>query len=308
MVQPVKAQGSAEHPPLDDMMLAMDVVDTLRHQQVLIERELNTEDRDKKMIARLREIYASQGIEVPDYVLEQGVAALKEDRFAYNPPAESFQTRLANLYINRARWGKPLLLVLGGAILIGLLYTFLIRGPEQRELAALPGKIDTQHELLLDQAQGATAKERSAALYSEARAALAKGDTDAAAAILADMEALQTEIARAYELRVVSRPGEQSGVWRIPDANSAARNYYIIVEAVTDDGKILQRSVVNEEDGQTYQVSKWGLRVDESVFRQLAADKQDDGIVQQNRFGLKRRGFLTPEYLMPTTGGAITSW
>nr|MDJ0956301.1 DUF6384 family protein [Arenicellales bacterium] len=56
--------------PLDDVMLAMDVVDTLRHQQLLVERELNTEDRDKKMMDRLREIYASQGIEVPDHVLE----------------------------------------------------------------------------------------------------------------------------------------------------------------------------------------------------------------------------------------------
>lgn len=302
------ADSAPEQQPLDEMMLAMDVVDTLRHQQVLIERELNTEDRDKKMITRLREIYASQGIEVPDYVLEQGVEALKEDRFAYSPPPESFQTRLANLYINRASWGKPVLLVLGGAILIGLLYSLLIRGPAQREIAALPGELQHEYELLMDQAQGAAAKERSESLYSQGQTALAKGDTKAAASILDDMEDLQEEIAREYELRVVSRPGEKSGVWRIPDANSAARNYYIIVEAVSDDGSTLQRSIVNEEDGQTYQVSKWGVRVDQAVFEQLAADKQDDGIVQQNRLGIKRRGFITPEYLMPSTGGAITSW
>ena len=34
----------------------------------------------------------------------------------------------------------------------------------------------------------------------------------------------------------------------------------------------------------------------------------DDGIIQNNRFGVKKRGFLQPDYLMPTTGDAITRW
>ena len=39
-----------------------------------------------------------------------------------------------------------------------------------------------------------------------------------------------------------------------------------------------------------------------------AADKNDDGIVQRNRLGEKRRGYLDIEYLMPVLGGAITRW
>ena len=101
---------------------------------------------------------------------------------------------------------------------------------------------------------------------------------------------------------------ERSGIWRIPDANTNARNYYIIVEAVTPEGRVLKRTVVNEENGKRYEVDKWGLRVEESLFERIAADKQDDGIIQQNRFGIKRRGYLAPEYLLPTTGGAITAW
>ena len=122
------------------------------------------------------------------------------------------------------------------------------------------------------------------------------------------MGALQKEIELEYELRIISRPGERSGVWRIPDANSSARNYYLIVEAVTPDGTLLQRDVVNEEDGKSYRVDKWGLRVDQSLFERIAADKQDDGIIQQSWFGVKRRGYLAPEYLLPTTGAALTSW
>ena len=65
-----------EAPPLNDLMLAMDVVDTLRHGETLVERELSAEDRRKRMIERLREIYRQQGITVPDRVLAEGVAAL----------------------------------------------------------------------------------------------------------------------------------------------------------------------------------------------------------------------------------------
>jgi hypothetical protein len=302
------AQASAEKQPLDDLMLAMDVVDTLRHQQVLIERELNAEDRDRKLIERLREIYASQGIDVPDHVLEEGVAALKEDRFAYTPPPENFSTRMARLYISRGKWGKPLLAGLGAVLLVLLAYALLIRGPAERELAQLPSKLEKQHELLVQQARGETARARSEALYSEGKSALAAGEKEEVLAVLDQMEGLRDEIEREYELRIVSRPGERSGIWRIPDANTNARNYYIIVEAVTPEGRILKRTVVNEENGKSYQVDKWGLRVEEPVFQRIAADKQDDGIIQQNRFGVKRRGYLTPEYLVPTSGGAITDW
>ncbi len=122
------------------------------------------------------------------------------------------------------------------------------------------------------------------------------------------MAVLQADIEREYELRVANQPGECSGVWRIPDANPGARNYYIIVEAIDRRGAPVEASVINEEDGKRYRVSRWGLRVDESVFREIAADKTDDGIIQNNRFGVKKRGYLQPEYLMPTTGDAITRW
>jgi hypothetical protein len=37
-------------------------------------------------------------------------------------------------------------------------------------------------------------------------------------------------------------------------------------------------------------------------------DKTDDGIVQNNRLGIKRRGTLAIDYQMPFEGGFITKW
>ena len=44
----------------------MDVVDTLRHADRLVERELEGDARRAALKQRLREIYAGQGIAVPD--------------------------------------------------------------------------------------------------------------------------------------------------------------------------------------------------------------------------------------------------
>src|SRR5262249_56235602 len=71
---------------LDDVMIAMDVVDTLRHREDLVARELNEEGREGELVARLRQIYRDQGIDVPDRVLAEGVKALQDNRFLYPPP------------------------------------------------------------------------------------------------------------------------------------------------------------------------------------------------------------------------------
>ena len=50
------------------------------------------------------------------------------------------------------------------------------------------------------------------------------------------------------------------------------------------------------------------MRVPEPTFPSVRDDKSDDGIVQNNILGEKRRGSLTVDYAMPVEGGAITEW
>ncbi len=417
-----------EKQPLDEVMLAMDVVDTMRHQEMLVERELHAEDRDRKMMARLREIYASQGIEVPDHVLKEGVAALKEERFVYKPPSRGIGTALAGLYIARGKWGKrlgaaalALSLLWGGFHMVmvapaerrlakqatalnaeirgaedrigsleqdaarlqaalpskpsgipkSLVETFTTQrkigeqalasareltvsarnlvlkpdikgkdykreGPsaqgrlkEKEELIAaaagqvertegalatilalqhLPGELAAQRDAAVAVAKVDSARKQAAEDYESGMAALRAGDLDGATAAAASLKAMREALEREYEIRVVSRPKEYSGVWRVPEANPKARNYYIVVEAVDSDGKPLSLPITSEEDGRTRQVDKWALRVDLHVFQRVSADKQDDGIIQNRRVGVKKRGHLEPEYLVATTGEAITDW
>jgi Family of unknown function (DUF6384) len=302
-----EAQATEKH-PLDEVMLAMDVVDTLRHRALLVERELHAEDRDQKLLERLRELYAAQGLEVPEHVLQEGVRALREDRFTYKPPAPGLGVTLARLYIHRARWAKGLLAMVALVAVIWGGYTLFVSGPQARRLAAIPRVIEAERQTIVQEAAEADVKARAEQLAAAGKVALQEGKPATAERAISELQDLWAQLEQTYELHIVSRPDERSGVWRVPQRSPQARNFYIIVEAVTPDSRILEVPVTNEEDGKTYMVNKWGLRVDEQLFRQIAADKQDDGIIQNRRFGIKRRGALVPEYLMPTTGAAITSW
>ena len=413
---------------IDQVMLAMDVVDTLRHQQDLVDRELAADDRDQALIDKVKRMYASQGIEVTDDTIAEGVAALREDRFAYRPPPPRGSVWLARLYVNRGYWAKL------GATLVALclagflIYQFAYVGPERRsriraaqdintligqqqdqvsvarqrlasltqalasarskappqaelagkrlsaeveqdlagaetslqafgklplsptltadsltqqgdavkrrleqrtslvremnahldkagaamtglsELAVLPAKLASQRNTLLADSRDEAARAQTEKLYADATAALNRGDVQGALHGSAALQQLQDQVEQEYVLRIVSRPGTQSGVWRTPPNRPGTRNYYVIVEAVTPPGERLTMPITSEEDGTTKNVQEWGLRVDAATFDAVRRDKTDDGIIQNNRFGVKQRGYLKPQYLMPTTGGAITRW
>lgn len=304
----VQTSGTNERAPLDELMQAMDVVDTLRHSEALVERELDAEGRRERLIDRLRDIYRGQGIEVSDAVLEQGVEALEEDRFGYTPPPERFATRLARMYVRRNVWGKPVALLLGIMAISFAGYLFLVKIPDMRERAALPDSLDNTFGQIVQIADSQAATTSAQAMLQDARAAIDSSDYPAANGYRLSMERMLETLQSEYELRILSRANELSGVWRVPSVNPNARNYYLIVEAIDKQGNRLRLPIENEEDGKIKEVTRWGVRVDEATFEAVAADKRDDGIIQGDVIGRKTRGKLEPDYIVATTGDRITDW
>ncbi len=98
------AVSPATEPPLDDVMIAMDMVDLLRRDEQIIARELNVAGEEEALIKRMKEIYAAQGIDVTDDVLRGGLEAARRDRFKYEPAPPGWQRWLAEIYIDRGRW------------------------------------------------------------------------------------------------------------------------------------------------------------------------------------------------------------
>lgn len=294
--------------PLEDLMVAMDVVDTLRHRQQLVERELDSEGRRERLIAKLREIYRGQGIEVSDQVLADGVRALEEDRFRYSPPQKTFATRLAVLYVRRGKWMGPLVLLLVLLLGLWLAYYLIAVWPEKSARAALPEELATRFEEVVEATRDEAVLLRARQYQASGRLAVENGRYEEARTAIENLERMLSQLSTVYSLRVVQRPGQQSGVWRIPDVNTQARNYYLIVEAVNDRGEVLSLPITSEETGKTRTVNQWGIRVEAAIFERIAEDKRDDGIIQQREIGRKQYGRLVPEYLINISGAAITEW
>ncbi len=302
--------------PLDEVMLAMDVVDTLRHRQDLAVRELGTDAKEKQLIDKLREIYHNQGIEVPDHILKEGVAALQESRFAYDPPAPGFGTTLARLYVGRKRWGKPVGAALLALLVLGVGY-FGVWQPYQNGVAeaarielaeGLPAQMDALYQTIFEETKVQQAVLDAEALRTRGKTLAAEGNRAAAEDAVADLTALRDQLRQEYTLRVVNRSDVKSGFWTFPEINTEATNYYIVVEALDADGNALSLPILNEETGKTEVVDIWGLRVPEAVYDGVSADKLDDGIIEINEVGRKSDGFLDVEYNMPVLGGAVTQW
>jgi hypothetical protein len=313
----VEGAGAAATPQtLDDLMMAMDVVDTLRHRQKLIERELDEEGREAELIARLKEIYHQQGIEVTDEVLAEGVKALRDSRFVYTPPPPGLARTLFTLWARRGRIGRYVLTTMAVILALWGVYYFAVSRPadvarEQAKIEleqTLPEAIRRAHADVVTAASDSEAKARADALLSDGERAIRDRDRAGMERVRTDLIQLRERLNSEYTLTIVSRPGEPSGVWRRPPRGILARNYYLIVEAVTPDGRRLSLPVRNEETGDTEVVSRFGVRVPEQVYEAVARDKRDDGIVQNNIFGTKRRGTLAVDYKMPFEGGMITRW
>jgi hypothetical protein len=298
----------AKKSSLEDLMVAMDVVDTLRHRQILVDRELDAENRRERLIERLRDIYEAQGIEVTDQILAEGVEALEQERFTYQPPEDSFSLKLAKLYVSRDRWLKPLFIIVMIIVTILVGRYLLVTLPKIQELNAMPVKVGKTYSAIQKLTQEPSVISQSKRWVNLAAEAIDDENLDEARLALNELTAIKTTLNQSYIIRIVSRPGEFSGVWRIPDANSQARNYYLIVEAVDEKGQILSVPILSEENNKTTEVKQWGIRVDYSVFQKVAADKKDDGIIQRNRVGRKLPGNMSPEYIIDTTGAAITRW
>jgi hypothetical protein len=301
---------------LDDVMLAMDVVDTLRHRERLVESELAGEAREAALVKRLKDIYAAQGIEVPEQILKDGVKALEERRFVYEPPKDGFAVGLAKLYVARRRWGRPVGIAVGVAALAAAVYEYGYERPREARIVAervelnetIPRELSAARDAALALATEDTARARIEAAYGDGVSAAKARDAERARAALGDLASVSATLAQDLTVRIVSRPGEYSGVFRIPDDAPNARNYYLIVEAVDARGRAQSLDIESEEDRATRRVDQWGVRVSEAVFNRVAEDKADDQIIEDAVVGRKPKGALDPDYSIETAGGAILEW
>jgi hypothetical protein len=127
------------------------------------------------------------------------------------------------------------------------------------------------------------------------------GDAENLAAAVVELQGLEDRLSLEYSLVITG------GRWRYKDDEPEIRNYYLIVQARDADGGAVVLPIRNEETGETEDVSEWGERVPEEVYDRVREDREDNGIIDEDAFGIKRRGFLGTQRDFPDLG-QITRW
>jgi hypothetical protein len=136
------------------------------------------------------------------------------------------------------------------------------------------------------------AVEQARTLATELANARTLGDFVKAGKTLSDLRELKDELDSAYILRIVDRSGAKSGVTRTARNQSKANYYYVIVEAVTPDNRVLSRTIVNEETQKSERISVWGERVPKELYDQVKEEKTKRGRVENKILLSKERGYL----------------
>jgi hypothetical protein len=320
---PAAAASPAAPDSLPELLRIMDVATALRQEREKAAVQLDLEQTKAALRQRLRATADTMGETVSDAEIEAAINRYFGQLHEFKEPPPGLARTLAHLWVRRG-------LVLGVAAALAVL-TFggwwLFASPsspwspaakqarlaaQRSELAARTqryvdetfAKFTNLHATVLGLAREPAATDEANALKREAEAARASGQGAAVEQARVKLDALRADLDEEYELRIVSRPGENSGIDAYTDAaRTKVSGYYLIVEAVTPAGKVLPRRVRDAEKNQSVQVRKWGEQVPKGVYDRIAADKRADGIVDDNVFARKRRGYRDLEVVLPATPG-----
>ena len=94
-------------------------------------------------------------------------------------------------------------------------------------------------------------------------------------------------------------------IW-LPRGNTDPRGWRLLPQPCG--GEIFDKTRPQQGDKIVFDAQLYQDPISCDSFERAVADKQDDGIIQNNVVGRKRRGVLDREYTVPTTGAAVTEW
>lgn len=341
--------SSPDATSMHDMLRIMDVASALRRQRETAEAQLDVETARQRLRERLLATAAAAGEPVTPNEVDAAIASYFANQHRYEDPPASWARFWAQVWVLRngiLLAGVVLCLAAFGAAMIA---RSLASEPETRpapviattagapaphaeaplgELEAsglsAPPAVDTglaDDWRRYEQATAAAevlaadddAHERVRSVVALGAAAHAAEDRDRLRQARRELDALVRRLEEQYVVRIVSRPGEQSGVDRYEHGRLSG--YYLIVEALAENDRIVPRRIKNAETQRAETVDKWGEQVPEAVWNRIVADKQADGVVDENLFARKTRGLFAETIVLDDgtgrpmrRGRQITQW
>jgi len=241
--------GPSTPAAFQDVLAAMAQVDRLKSREQVLALEADLPARVADVAARIKEVYARQGLAVSDATIAEGVEQFFSQRLVFQEPKPTLGARLAVLWVHRTR------LLIGGTALTaavcmitaGIYFGVVVpaREAQEREVRAARRQIETAAEKLH------SSEKVAASVFAHTQQELAKvaqaaGDRELPKAAAVAESQLATEraafdetVKRAEENLATYTPVERITFERIPAALAVVRQ---TLDAVQTTGREIDRA------------------------------------------------------------------
>ena len=314
--------AAAINASMNDMLRMMDVASALRRERETAEAQLDLATAKQQLRKRLMATAEAAGEDVKIEEIDAAIDEYFKRQHRYEDPPASWGRFWASVWVMRNKLLVALLLVLLlAAIVIGAIVMVNRGGGEPeggsgddgaaraaRSAPTRDGRAYADFETLvaagLKMAADEDARSRIAAIATDGETAFAANNGVALRTSRRKLDELLERLRAEYEVRIVSRPGQLSGIDR--KFNGRVSGLYLIVEAITPAGKRLTLPIANgEKSGQIFRVKQWGEQVEQRIWDRIVADKKADGVVDENVFARKARGFYRETVVLEDGRGGI---
>jgi hypothetical protein len=187
---------------------------------------------------------------------------------------------------------------------------------ESYEWAVLPAQLSNSYTNIQAIVKEPKAKSMADELYNQGKIYEKTLQVAPLKDTVKDLQDLEGILNNDYVISIINKERVKSGIDRYYTDENGKRvsGFYVIVEAIDSNGKIVPQEIKSEENGIKKVVSIWGERVPEAVYEQVKSDKIDNGIIEDNIFAFKEKGYLNPKILYQYNGrtlertGQILEW
>ena len=313
--RPQAAGSETVGPSVEDLVRIMDVASALRREREIAEAQLTIDVEKERIRKRLQETAAITGEAVTAAEIDAAIDVYYGSLHRFEEPARGVKWFLAHAYVRRGAAAAAVGVILVAAAFFwwGFLSPWAPFSGTGRS-AILAEQIDAAGARVEAVADDPGVAPQLVRLREEARVLSEQSDADGLGRILAQVESIEERLNAEYSLRIVSRPGEKSGVdsYFVDESGKRLSGYFLIVEEIGTGGERRRRAVTSVETRKSRQVSKWGERVPRSVYEAVKQDKQSDGVLDRDIFARKLRGRLDEDIVLPGVDPAqraqITEW
>lgn len=304
---------------LNEMLRVMDVAREMRRNRTVAEEMFRRDEVRTELRNKLMRSAQLAGDSVTEAEVDAAIDHYLQNLHTYSDPPPSMKRKLAHAWVWRKR-------IAAGAAAVAITVSgvwFLFFSP----IAPLSPTVRAERAVAAEQAMAQRLVEQIRAMTDDPaivnqatalqRQIDASGTTAAevtgAIAAKNELATMADKLAQTFEVHIVSRDGAQSAIERGKDDLSSI--FYVIVEARDASGNVIPQTIRNAETGRVETVTSWAEEVPEAVYRRLAADKMQDGLLSETLFATKSRGTLEPtvQIVGPSgspisPGNRLTEW